>query len=55
MKALTILLLAPASAGAFSLTFPVDCTLTETCFIQQYVDHDAGPQARDFTCGPAQL
>lgn len=52
MKALTILLLAPASAGAFSLTFPVDCTLTETCFIQQYVDHDAGPQARDFTCGP---
>ncbi len=41
----------PASAGAFSLDLPIDCTLGETCFIQQYVDHDPGPDAQDFTCG----
>ena len=26
-------ILAPAQAGAFSLPFPVDCKLNETCFI----------------------
>ena len=41
-----------AMADAPSLLFPVDCDLGETCFIQQYVDRDAGPDARDFTCGP---
>ncbi len=30
---------------------PIDCTLGETCFIQQYVDSDPGPGAADFTCG----
>ncbi|GGL75164.1 peptidase M23 [Wenxinia marina] len=25
--------------------------LGETCYIQQYVDRDPGPEARDFTCG----
>jgi len=49
---LWLLLLAPAQAGAFQLGFPVQCTLGETCFIQQYHDHDAGPAATDFTCGP---
>ena len=49
---LWLLLLAPAQAGAFQLEFPVQCTLGETCFIQQYHDHDAGPAAADFTCGP---
>lgn len=39
-----------AAAEPFSLAFPVDCTLGETCYIQQYVDHDPGPGARDFTC-----
>ena len=39
-----------AAAEPFSLDFPVDCTLGETCYIQQYVDHDPGPGARDFTC-----
>lgn len=34
------------------LVFPVDCTLGETCFLQQFVDHDPGPGARDFACGP---
>lgn len=31
--------------------FPVACVLGETCVIQNYVDHDAGPGWRDFTCG----
>ncbi|MGL4239402.1 M23 family metallopeptidase [Tabrizicola sp.] len=39
-------------AGAFELQQPVDCTLGETCYIQQYFDHDPGPAAADFTCGP---
>ncbi|EAQ04309.1 peptidase, M23/M37 family protein [Pseudooceanicola batsensis HTCC2597] len=32
------------------LAMPVDCTLGETCFIQNYMDRDPGPGARDFTC-----
>ncbi len=35
-----------------SLTLPIDCTLGQTCFIQQFVDRDPGPGAQDFTCGP---
>jgi hypothetical protein len=35
------------------LVFPLDCELGETCFLQQFMDRDAGPGARDFTCGPA--
>lgn len=54
MKAclLAMLTLAPASAGAFDIAFPVDCQLGTDCFIQQYVDHDSGPGAVDYTCGP---
>ncbi|MBY6066720.1 M23 family metallopeptidase [Leisingera aquaemixtae] len=44
-------LAAPAAAGDFRLQFPLDCTLGETCHIQQFVDRDPGPGARDFTCG----
>lgn len=39
------------SAAEPSLTLFADCTLGETCYFQQYVDHDAGPGAQDFTCG----
>lgn len=39
-------------AGAIELSFPADCDLGATCYIQQYVDHDPGPSAQDFTCGP---
>jgi hypothetical protein len=51
---LPALLLAGAAAAqeAPKLRFPVDCRLGETCFIQNYVDRDPGPAARDFTCGP---
>ena len=49
----TLCSLAPvAGASDFRLEMPVDCDLGETCFIQQYLDHDPGPGALDFTCGP---
>lgn len=51
-RGLTLLLMALAPpAGAFELAFPVDCSLGESCYIQQYADHDTGPGATDFTCG----
>ena len=40
------------AAGAPTFSLPVDCTLGESCFIQNYVDQDPGPRAQDFTCGP---
>ncbi|MEO0892738.1 MAG: M23 family metallopeptidase [Pseudomonadota bacterium] len=43
------LILAQAS-HAIELNFPVDCTLGETCFIQNYVDADPSPEYADFTC-----
>lgn len=49
-----LILLAPAlptGAGAFSLTQPIACELGTDCFVQQFVDHDPGPAARDFNCG----
>lgn len=46
-----LLLAAPAAAGSFLLNPPIDCTLGETCYIQQYVDRDPGPGAADYSCG----
>lgn len=45
-------LAATSAAGDFSLDFPLDCTLEETCFIQHFMDHDPSENATDFTCGP---
>lgn len=52
--ALLVLLAAPpALAGeAPRLALPVDCEPGVDCFVQNYVDLDPGPEARDFTCGP---
>jgi hypothetical protein len=41
-----------AGASEFRLEMPLDCTLGDTCFIQQFTDRDPGPGAADFTCGP---
>ncbi|MDR5654924.1 M23 family metallopeptidase [Ruixingdingia sedimenti] len=41
----------PAAAQPV-MHLPVDCALGETCFIQNYPDHDPGPGFSDFTCGP---
>jgi murein DD-endopeptidase MepM/ murein hydrolase activator NlpD len=38
-------------AWALDLALPVDCTLGETCYIQQYFDHDPSTAWGDFTCG----
>jgi murein DD-endopeptidase MepM/ murein hydrolase activator NlpD len=46
-------LVMPMAANAFSLSWPVECTLGQNCFLQNFVDHDTSPAARDFTCGPA--
>lgn len=52
IRATALLSLALAHpAGAFELEFPLDCALGETCYIQQFADHDPGPEAKDFTCG----
>lgn len=49
---LVLLALAPAPvAGAFELALPVDCTLGETCHVQNYVDRDTGSGWQDFACG----
>jgi murein DD-endopeptidase MepM/ murein hydrolase activator NlpD len=47
------LLLCGGAAWAQTPQFawPVACEIGRTCFIQQYVDHDPGPGARDYTCG----
>lgn len=41
----------PAWAGPPALDVPVDCALGTECFIQNFVDRDPGPAARDYTCG----
>jgi hypothetical protein len=38
-------------AGAIELHIPAECVLGETCIIQQYVDHNPGPEAKDYRCG----
>ncbi len=42
----------PTLAQDLQLRLPLDCTLGDDCFVQQYVDADPGPGARDFTGGP---
>ncbi|WP_245622326.1 M23 family metallopeptidase [Litoreibacter arenae] len=43
---------APVAAKDPLFSLPIDCDLGETCFIQNYVDSDPGPGARDHACGP---
>lgn len=55
--ALTLAVLAshlatPAAARDPILTLPLDCVLGDTCYVQNYMDHDPGPGAADLTCGP---
>src|SRR3954468_3154154 len=52
------LVLAAATASfaqpeqSLTLELPLNCRFGENCFIQQYFDHDSGPGAKDFQCGP---
>ncbi len=40
-----------ARASEFRLSLPVDCELGRVCTLQNYVDREPGPEARDYTCG----
>ena len=51
IRLLLIIALAPAQAGAFDLAWPVECTLGETCFVQNYFDRNPSPIGTDFSCG----
>lgn len=47
-----ILLVLQGGAGVpFELAWPIDCRAGESCFVQNYYDHDAGPGRRDYACG----
>uniref|UniRef100_UPI0040476323 M23 family metallopeptidase n=2 Tax=Yoonia sp. TaxID=2212373 RepID=UPI0040476323 len=46
-----ISLAATPAAGEITLDFPLDCTLGDDCFIQQFVDNDPGAGVSDFLCG----
>ncbi len=39
-----------APAAGPQLVFPVDCVVGQTCEIQNYVDRDPGPGAKDYRC-----
>lgn len=41
---------APAAAAP-SLNFPLACQIGRTCEVQNYVDRDPGPGAKDYRCG----
>ncbi|WP_458758560.1 M23 family metallopeptidase [Afipia sp. TerB] len=40
-----------ASAQNIELKLPVACEVGRTCYIQNYVDADPSPSAKDYTCG----
>ncbi|MBB5723143.1 hypothetical protein FHS72_002780 [Loktanella ponticola] len=51
MATLLTSLAATSAAGDIPLALPIDCTLGDTCHIQQTVDHDPTSGASDFSCG----
>ena len=46
-----ITLAAPAAARDPLFGLPIDCDLSDTCYIQQFVDHDPSAGVTDFACG----
>ncbi len=50
-RVVLVCVLTSGPASAFEMELPVACTPGQDCFIQQYVDRDAGPGVRDYTCG----
>jgi murein DD-endopeptidase MepM/ murein hydrolase activator NlpD len=49
--ALVVALPAAASPAEPSLALPIDCEIGRGCIVQNYVDRDPGPGARDYRCG----
>ena len=53
--ALPIMLLLAGAAQAempTDLALPLDCEPGKSCWVLRYVDHDQGPGAQDYACGP---
>ena len=49
---LSICLAIPAKAAeAIAFALPMKCELGVSCFVQNYVDHDASSKVRDYQCG----
>jgi murein DD-endopeptidase MepM/ murein hydrolase activator NlpD len=51
IRTAALCLILPSAALAQTLGLPIDCVLGDTCYIQQYVDHDSTAATSDFTCG----
>src|SRR5882724_1746920 len=51
VAAIALLFIGAGGASAFELAWPVDCVAGKTCVIQNYLDSDPGPAARDYRCG----
>lgn len=51
-SAFALMLAAPGLGAADhpTLSLPIDCSLGQTCYIQQFVDNDSSPNAQDFRC-----
>jgi hypothetical protein len=49
--AYSLILTAPAIGDPLRLVMPLSCEVGRSCAIQQYVDHDVSPDARDYRCG----
>lgn len=49
----TMTLATGAQSAPLRLSLPIDCILGQSCFVQQFVDHDPGKGAVDFACGGA--
>ena len=43
-------LAAPGAAKDLSLILPIDCVLGDTCYVQQFVDRNAGSAHSDYNC-----
>lgn len=51
LAALGVLVGVPAAAADPSFAPPIACRIGTDCYVQNYVDADPSPAARDFTCG----
>ncbi|MDF1671467.1 MAG: M23 family metallopeptidase [Roseovarius sp.] len=51
VAAAMILFAQAAHSGPPELVWPLDCEQGKTCYIEDYVDSDPGPDKTDFTCG----
>lgn len=51
LSVITLALGVALAQSAPSLAVPVECEIGVACVLQNYVDHDLGPVARDYRCG----